>query len=106
MGARGDTPRCRACGAEVRFGLTWFLDEPGRKGKLMPIDVEVYALDDALANVAAHTTDTGTLMVRALRAGEVPLPNEHRRMPHFASCPNYKRPVAPTLGNVLPFQRR
>lgn len=83
--------RCRMCAREVRFGLTWFLNQPGRQGKLMPVDLDAYELDDERANLACHTTDTGTFMVRVLGAGEAPLDHEHRRMPHFATCPTLAR---------------
>lgn len=106
MHARADS-RCRWCTAEVRFGLTWFLDQPGREGKLMPVDLDTYERNDDRANLACYTTEAGTFMVRVLAAGQEPLPHEHRRMPHFATCVTMaRRRAAKALpDNVIPFRR-
>lgn len=107
MHARPDS-RCRYCQRQVRFGMTWFLDQPGRQGKLMPVDLDAYELDDEMANLACHTTETGTFMVRVLGAGQAPLDHEHRRMPHFATCETLARRRASKAipdNNVVPFRR-
>lgn len=109
--------RERGCGRDILFARTI----PGQK--LMPIDPGVAPDDEEYANLAVRKDHLGSLYVRVLAKGEVPMVTERRGVPHFATCParQKKKPTDPTpalrvvvpdsvppqqSGVVLPFRGR
>lgn len=69
--------RCRSCDAEIVWALT-------ERGKRMPLDAEPVADGNLYLEPVARPGDD-PYRVRAAREGD---PAQHRRVSHFATCPN------------------
>lgn len=99
-----DTGRgvCDLCNADIVWAVT-------PAGKRMPLDPARLAEDDARGNVGVRRDHLGRVQARVLSTREPLRAGEWRAIPHFATCPNYRRPAlsdpVPLGPNVVPFRR-
>lgn len=72
---------CDMCARDIAWART-------PAGKAMPIDPGRWPDDDARANLGVSRDHHGRILARVLSAADPLRANEHRGMPHFATCPH------------------